>query len=67
MMEDKERWHTKNLSVFGHSFYFVVAGIIFVIINLVILVIVFNMEKKERRSFRQEPVDEKAVGSIMLY
>lgn len=66
--EDRQKtWHTTNLSDFGHSFYFVLMGILFVIVNLVILVVVLVMEKKERRPVRQEPVDEKAAGAIMLY
>lgn len=65
--KDRERWHTTNLSDFGHSFYFVLLGILFVIVNLVILFIVLLIEKKERRPVRQEPVDEKTVGAIMLY
>lgn len=57
-----------HLSNFGHSFYFVLIGILFVIVNLVILVIVVMMEKKERRPVRRpEPTDEKTVGAIMLY
>lgn len=63
----RKQWHTKQLSSFGHSFYFVLAGILFVIINLLILVIVIVIEKKERRPVRQEPIDEKTVGVIMLY
>lgn len=56
-----------HLSGFGHSFYFVLVGILFVIVNIVILVVVVAMEKKERRPVRQEPVDEKTVNAIMLY
>lgn len=63
----KHQWHSKELSTFGHSFYFVAAAILFVIINLMILVIVNRMEKKERRPVRQEPIDEKTAGAIMLY
>lgn len=67
-VEDRVKtWHSVNLSDFGHSFYFVAVGILFVIVNLVILVVVLVMEKKERRPVRQEPVDEKAAGAIMLY
>lgn len=65
--EDRERWHTTNLSDFGHSFYFVLLGILFVIVNIVILFIVLMIEKRERRPVRQEPVDEKTAGAIMLY
>lgn len=68
MAEDRKHWHTIDLSDFGHSFYFVLAGILFVIINLVILVVVVVMEKRERRPVRRpEPTDEKTVGAIMLY
>ena len=66
--EDRKHWHTMYLSDFGHSFYFVLIGILFVIVNLVILVVVVTMEKKERRPVRRpEPTDEKTVGAIMLY
>lgn len=65
--EDRKHWHTLHLSDFGHSFYFVLLGILFVIINIVILIIVIVLEKKERRPIRQEPTDEKTAGAIMLY
>lgn len=68
MAEDRNnQWHSTNLSTFGHSFYFVLASFLFVIVNIVILIVVMIMEKKERRPVRQEPVDEKTVGAIMLY
>lgn len=65
--EDRKHWHTMHLSDFGHSLYFVLAGILFVIVNLVILAVVLIMEKRERRPIREEPTDEKTVGAIMLY
>lgn len=66
-VDRKSQWHSTNLSTFGHSFYFVLGGFLFVIVNIVILIVVMRMEKKERRPVRQEPVDEKTVGAIMLY
>lgn len=66
--EDKGRsLHTVDLADLGHSFYFVFVGVVFVIVNLLVLVVVFVMEKKERRFVRQEPVEEKSAGAIMLY
>lgn len=66
--EDRKHWHTMHLSDFGHSFYFVLIGILFVIVNLVILIVVVMMENRERRPVRRpEPTDEKTVGAIMLY
>lgn len=67
--EDLEQnWHTKDLASLGHSFYLVVTGIVIVTINLIILCAVVSMERKERRPIRREdPVDEKMVGAIMLY
>lgn len=65
--DDRNLWHSRDLSYFGHSFYFVLIGILFVIINLVILAVVWFMEKKESRPIREDPVDEKTVGAIMLY
>lgn len=60
--------HTINLADLGHSFYFILAGVLFVIINLLILIVVFAMEKRERRFVRRpEPVEEKSAGAIMLY
>lgn len=64
----QNHWHTKNLSSLGHSFYLLVIGIIIVTVNLIILCMVVSMERKERRPIRREdPVDEKMVGAIMLY
>lgn len=64
----QQSWHTRDMSWLGHSFYFVLAGVLVVIVNLVILYIVIRMERKERRPIRREdPVDEKMVGAIMLY
>lgn len=64
----QQSWHTRDMSWLGHSFYFVVAGVLVVIVNLVILYIVIRIERKERRPIRREdPVDEKMVGAIMLY
>lgn len=67
--EDLEHnWHTKNLTSLGHSFYLVVIGIVIATINICILCAVVSMERKERRPIRREdPVDEKMVGAIMLY
>lgn len=67
LAEDRQRSWQSHLADFGHSFYFVLVGILFVIVNLVILVVVLVVEKKERRPVRQEPVDEKTAGAIMLY
>lgn len=60
-------WYSKDMSKLGHSFYLVVVGILVVIVNIVILVIAYRMEKRERRPVSQEPYDEKMAGAIMLY
>lgn len=67
--EDLEQnWHSIDLTSLGHSFYLVVIGIAIAIINLIILCAVVSMERRERRPIRREdPVDEKMVGAIMLY
>lgn len=68
--EDRQRsWHSLYLSELGHSFYFLLVGIFLVIINVVILVAVAVIEKRERKPIhRPEPaVDEKMTGAIMLY
>lgn len=59
--------HTVDLSDLGHSFYLVVGGIVFVIVNLLVLSTVLAMEKKERRFVRQKPIEEKTAEAIMLY
>lgn len=64
----QQSWHTREMSWLSHSFYLVVIGTIVVLINLLILCHVVSIERKERRPIRREdPVDEKMVGAIMLY
>lgn len=65
--ERENSWYTTNLSQLGHSFYLVVVGTLVVFINIIILVIAFRMEKRERRPVNEEPYDEKMAGAIMLY
>lgn len=67
---DREtHWYTHGLASLGHSFYFIVIGIIFTCINLALLVIAVNMERRERQKLRHDDpaYDEKAQGAIMLY
>ncbi|KAJ6646760.1 hypothetical protein Bhyg_01974 [Pseudolycoriella hygida] len=62
-------WYSHGLASLGHSFYFVIVGIIFVFINLTLLIIAVRMERRERlKSMHDDPAyDEKAQGAIMLY
>lgn len=62
-----QNWYSKELAQLGHSFFLVLAGIILVVINLIILCVVVSLERKERRTVHEEPVDEKMAGAIMLY
>lgn len=60
-------WYSTDMSQLGHSFYLVIVGILVVIANIVVLVIAYRMEKRERRPVHEEPYDEKMAGAIMLY
>lgn len=62
-------WYTHGLASLGHSFYFIVVGIIFAFINLALLVAAVKMERRERQKLRHDDpaYDEKAQGAIMLY
>lgn len=67
---DREtHWYTYGLASLGHSFYFILVGIIIVFINIGLLVAAVNMERRERRKARHDDpaYDEKAQGAIMLY
>lgn len=68
LQADRENlWYSTNMARFGYSFYLIVIGILIVITNIVILIIVYRMEKRERRPVNEEPYDEKMAGAIMLY
>lgn len=66
-MDRELHWYSTNMSQLGRSFYILVVSILVVIVNILILVIAYRMEKRERRPVREETYDEKMVGAIMLY
>ncbi|XP_055524541.1 uncharacterized protein LOC129718135 [Wyeomyia smithii] len=63
----KNNWYSTGLATLGASFYFVVAGFVVVIINIVLLTVAVKMEKRERNQMLEPPTDEKTQGAIMLY
>lgn len=65
----EEKWYSNGMAYLGHSFYFVVAGIVIVLINLTLLFMAVRLERKERmRGRHDDPAyDEKMQGAIMLY
>lgn len=66
--EDRENnWDSRGLASLGTSFYFVVAGIVIVMINIVLLIVAARIEKRERTQVLDTPLDEKTQGAIMLY
>lgn len=65
MSDRKQMWHSSGNAWLGHSFYFVVAGCIIACINVILIICVINLERRERRV--DPPCDEKAQGAIMLY
>lgn len=62
-------WYSTGMSQLSHSFYFVVAGILLVLINITFLCIAVRIERQERRRARHDDpaYDEKQQGAIMLY
>lgn len=65
---DRElHWSSKDMAFLGHSFYLVVLGILVVLVNIIVLVVAYRMEKRERRPISDVPYDEKMAGAIMLY
>jgi clarin len=65
--EDVEnQWYTKNMASLGHSFYFILIGIILAFVNVILLLMAISFEKRERRRV-EPPCDEKMQGAIMLY
>lgn len=67
---DREtHWYTHGLASLGHSFYFLVVGLLFVFVNIGLLIAAVNMERREHRKARHDDpaYDEKAQGAIMLY
>lgn len=66
--EDRQNnWYSMGLAGLGTSFYFVVAGMVVVIINIILLSVAVSMEKRERNQVLEVPTDEKTQGAIMLY
>lgn len=65
----EEKWYSTGLANFGHSFYFVVVGIVIVLINLTLLFMAVRVERKERMHVQHDDpnYDEKMQGAIMLY
>lgn len=63
----KNNWYSVGLASLGTSFYFVVAGFVVVVINLILLTVATRMEKRERTQVLDVPTDEKTQGAIMLY
>lgn len=61
----EQRWHSTGNAWLGHSFFFVVVGCIIACINVILIISVINLERRERRV--EPPCDEKAQGAIMLY
>jgi clarin len=67
LQEDVDNlWYTKNMASLGHSFYFIVIGIVVTFVNVAFLMIAIKIERSERRRVEQ-PCDEKMQGAIMLY
>ncbi|XP_058458225.1 uncharacterized protein LOC131435460 [Malaya genurostris] len=69
LLEDdrKNNWSSQGLASLGTSFYFVVAGILVVIINIILLTVAVKMERRERNRVLEPLTDEKNQGAIMLY
>ncbi|XP_055635681.1 uncharacterized protein LOC129775237 [Toxorhynchites rutilus septentrionalis] len=68
LAEDRNNnWYSTELAALGTSFYFVVAGIVVVVVNITLLVIAVTLEKREREQVLETPTDEKTQGAIMLY
>uniref|UniRef100_A0A182PV96 Uncharacterized protein n=1 Tax=Anopheles epiroticus TaxID=199890 RepID=A0A182PV96_9DIPT len=68
LAEDRNNsWYSTGLVTFGSSFYFVPAGIVLVVLNLILLVVATRLEQRERKKFLNPPTDDKTQGAIMLY
>ncbi|XP_062539885.1 uncharacterized protein LOC134207877 [Armigeres subalbatus] len=68
VMEDRDNnWYSNGLAYLSTSFYFVVAGLVIVVINITLLIVATSMEKRERTRVLEVPTDEKTQGAIMLY
>uniref|UniRef100_U5ER10 Putative conserved plasma membrane protein n=1 Tax=Corethrella appendiculata TaxID=1370023 RepID=U5ER10_9DIPT len=61
------QWYTTNNASLGHSFYFIVAGIVIVTINIILLSCAVKHERRVRTRVFDTPTDEKTQGAIMLY
>lgn len=70
-LADREpgNWYTTGMAQMGHSFYFVITGILVVLINLILLFTAVHLERIERNRGRHDDpsYDEKMQGAIMLY
>lgn len=66
---NENAWYSTGMSQLGHSFYFVVAATLIVLVNLTLLCMAVRMERQERRRARYDDptYDEKQQGAIMLY
>lgn len=68
LAEDRNNnWYSTELATLGTSFYFVIAGIVVVVVNITLLVVAVTLEKREREQVLEVPTDEKTQGAIMLY
>uniref|UniRef100_A0A182Q8X4 Uncharacterized protein n=1 Tax=Anopheles farauti TaxID=69004 RepID=A0A182Q8X4_9DIPT len=68
LAEDRNNnWYSTGLTVLGSSFYFVPAGILLVLLNLILLIVATRLERWERQKFLNPTTDDKTQGAIMLY
>lgn len=62
-------WYSTGMAQMGHSFYFVIAGFLVVLVNIILLFTAVHLERIERNRGRNDDpsYDEKMQGAIMLY
>lgn len=65
--EDRKlSWYSHELSNLGFSFHMIFISFLFVIINIVILIIAYKIEKRESR-YIEPSYEDKTQSAIMLY
>lgn len=60
-------WYTTGMAWFSTSYFYVIAGVLVAIINIILLIAATSSASRYHRRVNTDNVDDKMQGAIMLY